>query len=318
MISVIIPTYNRSQLLRRAINSVLAQRDVDIEVIVVNDNIEDKSVLNIISELNDNRIRYSPNLRTKGGNGARNTGIILSRGRFIAFLDDDDEWMPDKLKLQMECLDKPNAEYGGVYCGYVIELHGKWMIKNAHKKGDLSYDFLTGNFEFGASSTLVFRKDVLDKIGLLDETLLRNQDCELLIRFFRHYKLGCVCDVLVRVHGHNHPQNSHLYETSKLMYLDKIEESIRAQPLKKQQHIYAFQYRELAVAYGMYHNSNKLRFYLKKSLSYKLLPLTSYICLLLYVFRDITGINLNSPLDKLKYMILNQTNSKSNRVRLPR
>ena len=101
-ISVVIPTYNRPDTLKRAITSVLSQTCTDFEIIIVNDSHQERPVWDIINHFADERIRYFRNERSKGGNGARNTGIIKSKGEYIAFLDDDDEWLPDKLYLQQQ------------------------------------------------------------------------------------------------------------------------------------------------------------------------------------------------------------------------
>ena len=108
-ISVIIPTYNRVNLLNRAINSVLRQTFSDFEVIVVDDSSEDDTKA-VVETLKDPRIRYICHDENRGAAAARNTGIRVSRGEHIAFLDSDDEWLSKKLELQIDALTK-NPEY---------------------------------------------------------------------------------------------------------------------------------------------------------------------------------------------------------------
>src|SRR3989338_8677774 len=99
-VSVIIPTHNRPELLKRAVKSVLNQTYKDLEVIVVDDGLE-KRADETVNSFNDSRLKYIQHPEEKGGSAARNTGIKNSSGEFIAFLDDDDEWLPEKLEIQI-------------------------------------------------------------------------------------------------------------------------------------------------------------------------------------------------------------------------
>jgi len=94
-VSVIIPTYNRAHLVGRAIRSVLNQTYQDFEIIVVDDCSTDNTE-EIVKGFNDHRIRYMRHDRNRGGSAARNTGIKASQGKYIAFLDSDDEWLLKK------------------------------------------------------------------------------------------------------------------------------------------------------------------------------------------------------------------------------
>src|SRR5688572_26839751 len=97
-VSVVIPTHNRPLMLRRAIDSVLAQTYQDFEIIVVDDGLRERSD-NVVKLFEDDRIRYISHEQEHGAPAARNTGIKNSNGELIAFLDDDDEWLPQKLEL---------------------------------------------------------------------------------------------------------------------------------------------------------------------------------------------------------------------------
>ena len=109
-VSVIIPTYDRSEFLRTAIASVLAQTLQDFEIIVVDDASADDTQ-EVVGNLDDGRIRYIRHEINKGVAATRNTGVLNSKGKYIAFLDDDDKWFPEKLtehgwlepKLQIAC-----------------------------------------------------------------------------------------------------------------------------------------------------------------------------------------------------------------------
>ena len=101
VVSVVISTYNRQEKLKRALASVLGQTLRDIEVIVV-DNASTDATEEVVRNVKDLRVRYIRHDSNKGGPAARNTGIKHARAPYIALLDDDDEWMPQKLEKQVE------------------------------------------------------------------------------------------------------------------------------------------------------------------------------------------------------------------------
>lgn len=117
LVSVVIPTHNRADLLPRAINSVLKQTYTNIEVIIVSDGSTDNTRDVVDSFIkNDDRVKFIEYTPSKGGNVARNKGIEASTGEYIAFLDDDDEWLLEKLKKQVEIIES-DKEIGLVYTG---------------------------------------------------------------------------------------------------------------------------------------------------------------------------------------------------------
>ncbi len=115
-VSVIIPIYDRSEFLCTAIASVLAQTLQDFEIIVVDDASADDTQ-EVVGNLDDGRIRYIRHEINKGVAATRNTGVLNSKGKYIAFLDDDDEWFPEKLKKQFDLLETRPRIVGGVYTG---------------------------------------------------------------------------------------------------------------------------------------------------------------------------------------------------------
>ena len=100
-VSVIIPTHNRPEFLKRSIKSVLDQSYQDLELIIVDDGSK-PTAQNIVDSFQDSRIRFIRQEVSRGGGTTRNIGIRAATGNFIAFLDDDDEWVPNKLAIQME------------------------------------------------------------------------------------------------------------------------------------------------------------------------------------------------------------------------
>ncbi|MFQ5769234.1 MAG: glycosyltransferase family 2 protein, partial [bacterium] len=115
--TVVIPTHNRAELLKEAIQSVLAQTFSDFELIVVDDHSTDNT-RDVIASFRDSRIKYVLNDRTTGGAGTRNAGIFRAQGEWVAFLDDDDVWLPQKLALQYNKIQDVDDSVGLVYCGY--------------------------------------------------------------------------------------------------------------------------------------------------------------------------------------------------------
>ncbi|MCC0177747.1 glycosyltransferase family 2 protein [Waterburya agarophytonicola K14] len=103
LVSVIIPTYKRGELVSRAINSVLEQSYQNLEIIVVDDHSQDNTA-DVVGEIEDDRLRYYCHSTNQGGSAARNTGIKLARGQYIAFLDSDDVWLPQKLTIQLQAI----------------------------------------------------------------------------------------------------------------------------------------------------------------------------------------------------------------------
>lgn len=197
-VSIIVPTYNRAQLIGRAIQSVLNQTYQDFEIIVVDDGSTDNTE-EIVKGFQDERIVYIRHSKKSGGAAARNTGIKMSRGEYIAFQDSDDEWLPEKLKKQMEVFKNTSPKVGVIYTGaWRIENDNKTYIPYrwvAQKEGDIHKELLKGNFI--ALPTAVVKKECFSKVGIFDELLPRLQDWELMIRISKYYSFKFIDEPLV-------------------------------------------------------------------------------------------------------------------------
>lgn len=201
LVSVVMPTYKRSEKLIRAIDSVLGQSYQNIELLLVNDNDpEDEFTV----ELQERVAKYQKDdrfhliLQDEHINGAvaRNVGIKAARGEYIAFLDDDDWWEKDKLKIQVNELKKLSSEWGGISCRIKRYNGDKLiMVQPMYKQGYVYKDvlMLIADYETG---TLLLRHNALDEVGYFDPTLLRHQDLQLLVNFTYKYKLGQVDQLL--------------------------------------------------------------------------------------------------------------------------
>jgi len=186
-ISVIIPTYNRANLIGKSIQSVLNQTYQDFEIIVVDDSSTD-STEDVIKNLDDLRIIYIRHKENKGPSAARNTGIKVANGEYIAFQDSDDEWFPEKLEKQLDLFNNSAHEVGVVYSGfYRIEPDKKRYIplnRVTQKEGNIHNELLKGNF-IGAPAVLI-KKKCFEKTNF-DEDLHALEDWDLWIGISKYY-----------------------------------------------------------------------------------------------------------------------------------
>jgi glycosyltransferase involved in cell wall biosynthesis len=183
LVTAVITTHDRLQLLKRAIESVKNQTYPNIELIVVDDWSSDGT--KEYCEYQDFKYIYIPREESKGGNYARNLGIQNANGEYIAFLDDDDYWLPEKTTKQVQLLQDKQCDL--VYCGRKLErlkhdgsIEYQDTLPNAGNSGDLSKVILQTIVT--TTSAIVVSKKVLDEVGLFDESLKFWQEYELTIR----------------------------------------------------------------------------------------------------------------------------------------
>ena len=197
MVSAIITTHNRKELLAKAVQSVLGQTYKDIELIVVSDGSTDGTD-ELMKRFESNEqvkyINYNPG---RGGNYARNIGIKAATGDYIAFLDDDDIWYPMKIEKQAEILVE-NEDIGLVYTGLksIYLKENLSYIYSTGYEGDASVKILMGNF-IGTTSTVMVRRKILDLAGYFDESLKAQQDYDLWIRICQICKVGFVSEPMI-------------------------------------------------------------------------------------------------------------------------
>lgn len=205
-VSVIITTYKRPlEIVKRSLNSVLNQTYKNIEIIIVDDSpkefYERECIEKYVSTLNKG-IQYIKQPKNMGANFARNTGIKASKGDFIAFLDDDDSWAPQKIELQLN--EFKNKDVGMVYCkAQFIEETGKnRSFSSKLKKGYIFDDLLYENF-IGGTSFVMFSRVALNYTNGFTETLLANQDWDVYLQVARKFKINYVDEVLVNYYWHD-------------------------------------------------------------------------------------------------------------------
>lgn len=177
-VSVVIPSFNRAYCLGKAIDSILAQSVPAHEVIVVDDGSTDNT-RDFVAQYGG-RVRYHFQ-QNRGLSAARNAGIALSTGSWLAFLDSDDWWHPDKIKLQIEALRRhPDAAL--VYTDYVQSFPDGRELRSQLPPPELLWPKLRYTNPLAAGSTMLVRKTALDEIGTFDESLRAAEDWDILVR----------------------------------------------------------------------------------------------------------------------------------------
>ncbi|MEP1034896.1 glycosyltransferase [Ekhidna sp.] len=227
-VSVIIPVYNGENFISETINSVLKQSFKDFEIILVDDGSKDNTK-KILESFSDQRLKVL-HIENRGVSNARNVGYKESKADFLAFLDADDLWLPERLyetvayldahievglvHTHMAVIDENSKENGDVYAG---------------KEGDILEDLLLWNgCCIPAPSSILMRREVLENIGLFDTNLSTAADQEIFFRIANQYKIGMVSKVLglYRIHGENMHLNivrmekEHIYAYNKAFKLD--------------------------------------------------------------------------------------------------
>jgi GT2 family glycosyltransferase len=202
-VSVIVPTRDRPELLRRAIASILAQRYAGpIEVIVVFDQSDPDRSLE--QDWGDRRVCVIPNQFSPGLAGARNSGILSADCDFVAFCDDDDIWLPNKLAAQVALFDAdPALEL--VTAGVLIDFNGRVSSRVLDRDRISHADLLRSRVAEAHPSTFVARREaIVDGIGLIDEDLPGSyaEDYDFLLRAARRYDVGAVTLPLAKVFWH--------------------------------------------------------------------------------------------------------------------
>lgn len=193
MVSVVIPTYKRAETLVKAIDTTLAQSYEDIEVLVVNDNTKGDdyscALHAILARYPDKRLHLIEQDKHVNGAAARNAGIRQARGEFIAFLDDDDYWEPQKLERQVKLLSSLDTSWGAVSCLMRIYSHGRLISSSLpYRDGAILLDLLDRRTSMGTGALLI-RRTALDDCGYFDESLERHQDLQLFARLAAKYKI---------------------------------------------------------------------------------------------------------------------------------
>lgn len=196
LISVIIPTYNRANLVLNALNSVINQTYKDLEIIVVDDASLDNTE-EAVKSIRDSRIIYVRHLKNLGGSATRNTGIEKAKGEVIAFLDDDDSW--DHRKLEKQIIFLNNYDAVCTAAKYIGSGSRDGEFGYYHNSQVLRNDLRKSNCLGGSTSSLMVKTVVMKNIRF-DVNLKKSQDWDLFIRILdNNFKIGFLNEPLVYV-----------------------------------------------------------------------------------------------------------------------
>lgn len=201
-VSVIIPTFNRAAYLTEAVDSVLGQTFRDFELVVVDDGSTDDTVERMKGY--GARVRYLYQ-QTRGPAAARNKGIEASTGELIAFLDSDDMWLPEKLAKQ-EAFFRTNPSLGLVATAYGCIQPGDGFVKQDVLSPEELRRVRRSHYRnYFATSTVMLRRDCLEKVGMFDESLHFAEDWDMWIRVLNRYDFAYIGEILTkyRQHGSN-------------------------------------------------------------------------------------------------------------------
>ena len=232
-VSVIIPCYNGAKWIRDTINSVLNQTYQEFELIIVDDGSTDNLKKIIENYLSDERVRYIQHKKNRGIPAARNTGIKTSKGKYIAFLDQDDVWLKTKLEKQVELFKKDKDKKVGLIFTDVLYIgpdakrfEVKWPDKSVLKqlpmktRKETLMELFKENF-IVTSSAVVRKKECFEKLGLLNEDLYSGDDYEFWLRVAGNLKIEYVNKSLTKKRMHkNNTLKKHAEEGK--VYQDRI------------------------------------------------------------------------------------------------
>ena len=228
LVSVVIPAFNREAVIGRALKSALRQTYDNLEIIVVDDASSDNT-LGVVESFQDARIVYLRHETNRFAAAARNTAMRVARGKYIAFLDSDDEWLPNKIEQQVTKLQSLGDEWGCIYTG-------AYVFKDDAKSGSLYSPVLNGHIlaPFLLKKTTIFtptfafRREVLDTIGLMDESLRRCQDLDFYIRILERYKVAVIPEPTTNIYLDTIKPLSSAGVASKRALLEKHKQKIDA------------------------------------------------------------------------------------------
>jgi len=242
LISIVIPTHNRSDLLQRAIDSVLLQTYKNIEIIIVDDGSVDDTKELVQSYMDKHKnITYIKHEKALGGNVARNSGIRVAKGEFIAGLDDDDEFTPDRIQV---LLNNYSDEYS------LITSRAMKITKNGKQKTKLvpEVDLDTMLYFNAIGNQVLVKKDIIVGAGLFDEKLKRYQDYDMWLRIIQKYGKAKVVDKVTQLIHYEHDIASNNNTKNNFQGAFKF--------YKKHKHLMNKKQRKMQL-YGIYRMQNK-------------------------------------------------------------
>jgi glycosyltransferase involved in cell wall biosynthesis len=222
-VSVILATYRRQDLLPRAIRSVMAQTMPDWELVVVDDE-PNPATEEIVAGFDDPRVRYVSHPENRGLCAARNTGIAAAKAAWIAFLDDDDEYLPHKLERQLVHAQSCGTGTGVISCyEEVLKADGSIIVRAVDLVGDVHRRLVRDDLI--RMQPLLVRRACFDIVGLFDVRLRSHDDFDMTLRLSRAFSFETVREPLVRIHA-----AEHLMSTNSIARLEALHVMLTAHP----------------------------------------------------------------------------------------
>lgn len=204
-VSVVIPVFNGSDTILRALESVLSQSFTDFEVLVVDDCSTDDTVAKVTG-LNEPRIHVIQHDTNQGASAARNTAIKCAKGRYVAFLDADDRWLDGKLDVQVSFMDGASPRMGACFCDF--NMHRPKVDFRAPRPRIQWLDSFLDSCPVSPGSTMMVRREVYDIVGLYDETYVRLEDWDWLLRLLDHYDVSAIPEMLAETYIGSRPSSA--------------------------------------------------------------------------------------------------------------
>jgi glycosyltransferase involved in cell wall biosynthesis len=198
-VSIIVPCFNAAETIERALDSLKCQTFSDYEIIVVDDASTDRSV-ELVEKSRIPGLHLIRHAINRGAAASRNTGIRAARHRWIAFLDSDDAWKPEKLARQFDALRLADQNTRACTTGFILHKNGLTASIRVPLRPYLFKKEIWFGCTISPGSTLMVDQDIFDRIGLFDETLRRLEDWDWLLRFAAKYDMLLVPDPLVDVY----------------------------------------------------------------------------------------------------------------------
>ena len=285
LVSICIPTYKRHNSIGKVLSNVLKQSYENIEIIVIDDNnpnsSERKLTEEVIRSFDDKRIKYVKNIDNLGASYSRNVGIEQARGEYLAFLDDDDEWHPDKLGKQVEKFLDLKGDYGIVYSWYDYLVGGAKVNKKKHStiEGDFEI-FSLRNCPFGMLTVMV-KKNFLDMVGGFDISFRSLEDWDLWVRLSKVCKVSFIPEVLAYYNVHGNQLSSDIQKTidGRKKILEKHFEKIAQHP-----EILSWHYRRLGSLLAFSDKKEEANLYFRLSIKSNKFSFGTYFHLILLNF----------------------------------
>jgi glycosyltransferase involved in cell wall biosynthesis len=250
LVSIIIGTKNRSKLLPRAINSILQQTYINWECLII-DGASTDDTRDVVNRFSDERIKYINLNPDPGRIQTLNIGLQRSKGNYITFLDDDDEYYPDKVKKQVELFTMADNAVGLIYCwtNFFDEKSDKTLFYCKNSIEGNVFKYTLEKMSLCSFPTLMFKREALDKIGGFQDRVGFPSDWQTVCRLAQYYHVKYAPEVLVKVNK-NHiyeqmskPENKTLdyyirVSNWQIDFLNEFKEGYKKYPKKSLVHIY--------------------------------------------------------------------------------